>query len=78
VRSHKLNNTVYIQTPSSDNERGQDPIGELEYNQDKIAFRWNEGPKTVGALLMEADNDKIKVTLLDRNGQAKDMVAISK
>lgn len=78
VRSHKLNNTVYIQTPSSDNERGQDPIGELEYNQDKIAFRWNEGPKTVGALLMEADNDKIKVTLLDRNGQAKDMVTISK
>ena len=43
-----------------------------------LSFRWNEGPKTVGALLMEADNDKIKVTLLDRNGQAKDMVTISK
>lgn len=78
VRSHKLNNTVYIQTPSSDNERGQDPIGELEYNQDKIAFRWNEGPKTVGALLMEADNNQITLTLLDRNAQALDNVTISK
>ena len=77
VRSHKLNNTVYVQTPSSDNERGQDPIGELEYNQDKIAFRWNEGPKTVGALLMEADNSQITLTLLDRNAQVLDNVTIS-
>ena len=87
VRSHKLyggnvvesgKGTVYLQTPSSDNDRGEDLIGELQYNQDLIAYRWNEGPKTIGALLMEVNPNQITVTLLDRNGQALDNDTISK
>lgn len=87
VRTHKLyadkvsdgkKGTVYLQTPSSDNDRGQDPIGELEHNQELIASRWNEGPHTVGALLLEAAPNSLTLTLLDRNGILKDKVVISK
>ena len=40
--------TVYIQTTSSDNERGSECDLEkpLEHNPDKIKFRWSEGAKT--------------------------------
>lgn len=87
VRSHKLYNgvpvtsgkgTVYIQTPSSDNDRGQDPYQELEYNQDLIAARWNEGPHTVGALLLQATPNSLTLTLLDRNGAVQDSAVVSK
>ena len=47
--------TVYLQTPSSDNERGQ-ATKEWTDNKDKIKFIWSEGPQTVGALLMHVDN----------------------
>ena len=42
--------TVYIQTPSSDNERGQAMKPELTHNKEIIKCRWTEGPKTVGAM----------------------------
>ena len=85
VRSHKLfdgkavekgRGTVYLQTPSSDNERGQDKIGELQYNQEIIASRWNEGPKTVGAVLLDVDKHSMTLTLIDRNGIPQDKVTI--
>ena len=67
--------TVYIQTPSSDNERGQS-YGELLYNNDLIKFRWSEGSKTVGALIMKADKKRLTLTLYDRNGSPIDQVSV--
>ncbi len=68
--------TVYIQTPSCDNERGQQPYKALKENQDKIAFRWNEGPKTVGAMHMEVNPKSLTLRLMDRTGNVVDSVVI--
>ncbi|MBR5075180.1 MAG: metallophosphoesterase family protein [Bacteroidales bacterium] len=76
VRSQNLP-TVYVQTPSSDNERGVE-MKEQEYNQDIIAKRWSEGGRTIGAMLMEVDKNSITLTLLDRNGEVQDSVVIRK
>ena len=67
--------TVYIQTPSSDNERGVES-SEWTDNTDLIKYRWTEGANTVGALLMRADNDKLCLTLYDRQGNAVDHVSV--
>ncbi|KQC00086.1 metallophosphoesterase family protein [Pedobacter sp. Hv1] len=67
--------TVYIQTPSSDNERGR-PLEEQLYNKDLIKFRWSEGSKTVGALIMKAEKKRLTLTLYDRNGNAIDQVSV--
>ena len=64
--------TTYVQMPSSDNERGQKPIGPLEHNADKLRFRWNEGPHTVGALHLNVDSCRISVQLLNRDGSVLD------
>ena len=70
--------TVYIQTPSSDNERGVECDLEkpLEYNSDKIKFRWSEGGKTVGAIHMKVNRKKMTLTLLDRNGKVLDVTEV--
>ncbi|MCL2738063.1 MAG: metallophosphoesterase family protein [Bacteroidales bacterium] len=67
--------TVYIQTPSSDNERGVE-LNEWTDNTDIIKFRWSEGANTVGAILMRADNDKLHLTLYDRHGNNLDQVTV--
>jgi predicted phosphodiesterase len=67
--------TVYIQTPSSDNERGR-PLEEQLYNKDLIKFRWSEGSKTVGALIMNANKKGLVLTLYDRNGNTIDQVSV--
>lgn len=67
--------TVYIQTPSSDNERGRS-LDEQLYNKDLIKLRWSEGSKTVGALIMKANKKHLTLTLYDRNGNAMDQVSI--
>ena len=69
--------TVYLQTPSSDNERGSEIKGEvIPDNQDKIAMRWTEGGRTVGAMLLDANDNRLTVTLYDRNGKKLDKVRI--
>lgn len=75
VRAHG-NGVVYVQTPSSDNERGQELFGPLAANEDLIDFRWNEGPKTVGALHLSVTPERMTVTLLDRRGTVVDQVEI--
>lgn len=75
VRAHS-NGVTYIQTPSSDNERGQDPIKPLEANEDKIDFRWNEGPHTVGAMHMKVTPARMELMLLDREGNMIDRVVV--
>lgn len=70
--------TVYVQTPSSDNERGQDvsPDQPLQYNTDKIKFRWHEGAKTVGGMHMQVGKKAMTLTLLDRHGHVLDVVTV--
>lgn len=67
--------TVYIQTPSSDNERGQE-LKEWTDNKDLIKFRWTEGARTVGALLLKANDNLLQLTLYDRYGNALDSVEL--
>lgn len=67
--------TVYIQTPSSDNERGQE-MGVLTHNTDLIKFRWTEGNNTVGAMIMNADSKQLSLVLYDREGNEKDRVVV--
>lgn len=67
--------TVYVQTPSSDNERGQ-ALKEWTDNKDLIKFRWSEGGQTVGALLLKADDNTLQLTLYDRHGKALDSVEV--
>ena len=69
--------TVYVQTPSSDNERGVG-IDSLAYNADKIKARWSEGPNTVGAMIMDVAPERITLTLYDRTGTPIDTVYADK
>lgn len=70
--------TVYIQTPSSDNERGVafDASVPLQYSADKIKFRWSEGGNTVGAMHMKVTPSKMTLTLLDRYGNVLDVTEV--
>lgn len=63
--------TVYIQTPSSDNERGVE-AKELTDNTGLIKSRWTEGAKTVGAMLMKVTPEDIEISLYNRNGDLID------
>lgn len=67
--------TVYIQTPSSDNERGQE-LKEWTDNKDLIKCRWSEGGRTVGAILLEGNDDQLLLTLYDRNGTKIDQAVV--
>ncbi len=70
--------TVYIQTPSSDNERGVafDASVPLQYSADKIKYRWSEGSNTVGAMHMKVTPSKMILTLLDRYGNVLDVTEV--
>lgn len=68
--------TVYIQTPSCDNERGQSMNPELTHNKEIIKCRWTEGPKTVGALSLKANNKEMTLTLLNREGKVIDTATV--
>ena len=67
--------TVYIQTPSSDNERGQ-ALQEWTDNKDIIKCRWSEGPHTIGAMLLNASDSNLNLTLYDRHGHIIDTTTI--
>ena len=68
--------TVYIQTPSSDNERGQAMKPELTHNKEIIKCRWTEGPKTVGAMSIKVFPTHIELAMLDRNGTIIDTTTV--
>lgn len=70
--------TVYIQTTSSDNERGVavDLDKPLEHNAEKIKFRWSEGGNTVSAMYMSVYKKKMVLTLLNREGKVLDVTEI--
>lgn len=67
--------TVYMQTASADNERGQ-AMGELLHNQDIIKYRWTEGANTMGGLTMQANNKQLMLKLYDRYGNLLDEVIV--
>ena len=67
--------TVYVQLPSSDNERGVE-MKDMVYNTDLIEKRWSEGSRTIGAILMRADNKKLHLALYDRQGNLVDEVSV--
>ncbi|NLX41342.1 MAG: metallophosphoesterase family protein [Bacteroidales bacterium] len=68
--------TVYIQTPSSDNERGVPTPNPITENLDKIRFRWSEGAMTVGAIHLDANKKRMMLTLLDRYGNILDRAEV--
>ena len=68
--------TVYVQTPSSDNDRGQ-VLKKWMVNHNIIQHRWSEGAKTVGALLLQATDNTLTITLHDRNGNTIDTVTVT-
>lgn len=63
--------TYYVVTPSSDNSRGR-ALNPLVENKDIVAHRWSEGTKTVGAMLMDVNSERIEMTLYDRYGKVQD------
>ena len=67
--------TVYIQTPSADNERGQ-KLQEWNGNHPLIKYIWNEGANTVGALLLTATDEKLTITLHHRKGNVIDTAVV--
>lgn len=71
----KTSGTVYIQSPSADNERGQ-VCEELAYNQNIIAKRFSEGNQTIGIIVVKVNEEKIIITLYDRNIKVIDEATI--
>ena len=76
-KSAKQPGTVYLQTPSCDDERGM-VLKEWTENRDIIKYRWSEGQRTVGALLMKAEKNRLSITLYNRKGEAMDSLVIEK
>lgn len=68
--------TVYLQTSSSDNERGRTIKDEPLQNSDKVAFRFTEGSHTISALDLKVNDSKMTLTLLDRNGKVLDSAEV--
>lgn len=68
--------TVYIQTSSSDNDRGRSFDEGNMQNADKIAFRWTEGSYSVSAIHMDVTPEKISLTLMDRKGNHIDSTQV--
>ena len=68
--------TVYIQTTSSDNDRGRDFDDTPLQNADKIAFRWTEGSRSVSAIHMDVTPEKIALLLMDRQGKHIDSTEV--
>lgn len=67
--------TVYVQTASSDNERGQ-ATREWTLNRDLIKKIWTEGPQTVSAIHLDATPEVLTLTLYNRHGTAIDQVKV--
>lgn len=67
--------TFYVVTSSSDDSRGR-ALKPIEANNEIISTRWSEGPKTVGAMLMDVDSTRIVMSLYDRNGTVRDTFTV--
>ena len=77
VKTDGGSGTVYLQTSSCDDERGElinvnTPMG----NADLIEYRWTEGRHTVSAVSMKVNPQCITIALLDRSGNVLDTAVI--
>lgn len=68
--------TVYVQAPSSDNERGVSCPDSLSQNTDIIKKRWTEGGQTVGAMHLSVTEKRMTLIMMNRNGEVIDEVSI--
>ena len=68
--------TVYLQTSSSDNDRGRSFSDDPMQNADKIAFRWTEGTYSVSAIHMDVNPERIALKLMDRHGNLIDSTIV--
>ena len=76
TKEYSNKGTVYLQTPSSDNERGVSFTSPLKYNKELIRARWTEGPNTVGAMHISVSSREMKLVLLNRNCKIIDRIII--
>ncbi len=76
VRNNKMG-TMYLQTPSSDNDRGRE-LSSTFNNANLIAYRFSEGARTVGGVIVDVTETEIKTRLVDRNGRVLDEGRITK
>src|SRR5690554_1964692 len=67
--------TVYMQCPSTDNDRGRTKEEEF-INEDKIVKRWTEGTNTMGAIIVTVNSENITTRLIDREGTVQDEAKI--
>lgn len=74
----KEGGTVYMQCPSCDGERGVELEKEMTFKNDKIAYRYATGGDTIGGIIVEVMEDKVKTTFYDRNMQPLDACEIAK
>lgn len=77
VKTDGKKGTMYLQTSSSDCERGRD-VGTLTANQDLIEYTFAEGQRTVSALDMKVDGKGISLELLNREGKVIDTAFVPK
>lgn len=68
--------TVYLQTSSSDNDRGRDISKGTPANGEMFACRWSEGSHSISAIHMEVDGKTMSLKLMDRNGTIQDSTTI--
>jgi hypothetical protein len=81
MRTHKLNGdkvidgdgsgTIYMQTSSSDNDRGRE-MTENPSNSEKIAKMWTENGPTIGAIIIDVNEDGIRTRLINSEGIVQD------
>src|SRR5690554_7097832 len=75
VSSDDTKGTVYMQCPSTDNDRGRTKEDEF-VNEDKIVKRWTEGTYTMGAIIVTVNSENITTRLIDREGTVQDEAKI--
>ena len=81
MRTHKLNNdevieeegigTIYMQTSSSDNDRGREMTNDPA-NSEKIAKMWTENGPTIGAIIINVNENGIRTRLINSDGIVQD------
>ena len=77
--------TVYLQTSSSDNERGQGTYvtgnpdelsGASKFQKEVLDYYFTEGGQTVSGIALSFNDEGILIELLDRNGTLRDSALV--
>ena len=76
VSSSETKGTVYMVAPSSDGERGEDPVA-LTSNVDKIAKSWAGGSNQVANSIVQVTENGISIQLINKGGEVLDNVSIA-